>query len=101
MGTHIRWRERVSSEKNNVSDTYIVEISEEEKEMGVGNSYLDGHEIQYEVEIPIMIQVVTSKNGASMYDVEYFNKPQVYEKEQYDHVYAITIMFCEKTVGAH
>ena len=47
-----------------------------------------------------MIQVVTSKNGASMYDVEYFNKPQVYEKEQYDHVYAITIMFSEKTVGA-
>ena len=67
--------------------------------MGIGTSRLTSmEEIEYEKEIPLVIQVQTNKNGVSLYDVEYFNQPEEYEKLDYEYVYAVTIRFSEKSI---
>ena len=45
-----------------------------------------------------MVQIATTKNEISSYDVKYFEMPREYGKHGYEHVYAITVMFSEKTV---
>lgn len=65
--------------------------------MGVTTSLLSNEtEIVYEKEIPLAIQIITSKNEVSSYIVEYFEKPEEYEKLDYEYVYAMTIMFSQK-----
>lgn len=45
------------------------------------------------------MQILTSQNVVSSYALEHFYKPEVYEKHNYEYVYAITIMFSEKSLG--
>ncbi|MHC1747185.1 MAG: hypothetical protein AB9856_02205 [Cellulosilyticaceae bacterium] len=52
--------------------------------------------IEYEKEIPLVIQVFTSKEKISPNSVEDFNHPEAYQKLGYDHVYAITVTFSQK-----
>ena len=49
-------------------------------------------------ETPLAIQIVTSKNDITSYGVQYFDMPREYAKHNYEHVYAITLMFSQKTV---
>ena len=49
-------------------------------------------------ETPLAIQIVTSKNDITSYGVQYFDMPREYAKHGYEHVYAITLMFSQKTV---
>lgn len=49
-------------------------------------------------ETPLAIQIVTSKNEITSYGVEYFDMPREYAKRDYEHVYAVTLMFSQKTV---
>ena len=56
-------------------------------------------EFAYEEEIPLVVQIITSKNEVISYQVDYFNSPEEYEKYGYEGVFAITIRFSQKTVG--
>lgn len=72
---------------------------EDEESMSCTTSRLsEKTPIVYGKEIPLAIQILTSKNEVHSYVVEYFEKPEEYEKLDYEHVYAITITFSEKTV---
>ena len=65
--------------------------------MGRTTSFLANRtEIVYEKEIPIAIQINTTKNAVSSYDPEYFFQPEEYEKFGYEHVYALTVMFSQE-----
>ena len=90
----------LQGENEKGSNSYITEINKEQENMGRGTSRLTSmEEIEYEKEIPLVIQVQTNKNGVSLYDVEYFNQPEEYEKLDYEYVYAVTIRFSEKSIN--
>ena len=66
--------------------------------MGSATSTLaDRSDIAYEQEIPLVIQIITSKNEIHSYDVSYFEHPEEYT--EYEHVYAVTVRFSQKTVS--
>lgn len=68
--------------------------------MGRATSLLSGRtEIVYEREIPIAIQINTTKNEVISYDPEYFFQPEEYEKFGYEHVYALTVMFSQEPLS--
>lgn len=88
----------VQSEHSNDSFSNTSDIENDSYDgMGETTSILSNQtEIVYEKEIPLAIQIVTSKNEISSYIVEYFEYPEEYEKHDYEHVYAITVMFSQK-----
>jgi len=68
--------------------------------MATTTSYLSNRtEIVYEKEVPIAVQIVTSKNEISSYDPEYFFQPEEYEKFGYEHVYALTVLFSQEPLS--
>lgn len=68
--------------------------------MGRTTSFLAGRtEIVYEREIPIAIQINTTKNQVLSYDPEYFFQPEEYEKLGYEHVYALTVTFSQEPLS--
>lgn len=82
----------LQSGKNKSITSYNRET--EEESLGRATTVLhDRTEVVYDQEIPLVIQIETSKNEVRTYDVSYFNSPEEYEKEGYEHVYAITILF--------
>lgn len=92
-------RVAIQSENDRGSNSYTTEVSKEQGNMGRATSYLtDTEEIVYEQEIPLVIQIQTSKNIVGAYDVEYFYEPEKYSQYGYEHVYAITVMFSKKTL---
>lgn len=56
--------------------------------------------VTLEEEIPLAVQIVTSKNEIHSYDVSYFGMPREYAKYGYEHVYAITVMFSAQGLGS-
>ncbi|MBE6025012.1 MAG: hypothetical protein E7231_17875 [Cellulosilyticum sp.] len=94
------YRTAIQSENTNGSNTYIIEVSEEDKNMGRMTSYLENKEIiEYEKEIPLVMQTLTHKNEVVSCNVEDFYEPSEYSQYGYEHVYAITIKFSQKTVS--
>lgn len=90
----------IQGEKNRGANCYTINISKDQENMGRATSYLSNiEEIIYEEEIPLVIQTQSSKKTISSYDVEYFNQPEKYSNDDYEHVYAITVRFSKKTVG--
>lgn len=78
------------------------EIPEEETEENLGRAtaLLSGRtEIVYEQEIPLAIQINTSRNEVLSYDTEYFFQPEEYEKYGYEHVYALTVTFSQEPLS--
>ena len=56
--------------------------------------------IEYEKEIPLVIQIHTSKNEVSSLSLQYgFDHPQTYLELGYEKVYAITCLFSKKTTN--
>lgn len=95
-GLRVAWQ----SEHEGGSNSYATELTEELKNMGRATSIMtERKEIIYEKEIPLAIQISTTKNEINSYNVEYFEKPEEYQKNSYEHVYAITIRFSQKTVN--
>ncbi len=93
-------RVAVQSEHNGGSTSYFNEIKNDITGMGLTTSVLTSQkEITYEEEIPLAIQIITSKNEVHSYVVDYFFQPEEYEKYDYEYVYAITVLFSQKTVG--
>ena len=56
-------------------------------------------DVEYEEEIPLAVQVITTSNQIMSYQVDYFHSPEEYEKLGYEGVFAITVRFSRKTVG--
>ena len=56
--------------------------------------------IALEEEIPLVVQIVTSKNEIHSYEVSYFGMPREYAKYGYEHVYAITVTFSAQELGS-
>lgn len=56
-------------------------------------------EIVYGQEIPLAVQVFTTKNEVTSYDPEYFFQPEEYEKLGYEHVYALTVTFSQEPLS--
>lgn len=93
-------RVALQSEHNSGSSKHSTEPTGEFEGMGRATSILsDLTEIIYEKEIPLVIQILTAKNTVNSYNVDYFYTPDEYEKYGYEHVYAITIRFSQKTVN--
>ncbi len=90
----------IQSEHHNGSTSYFKESGTELSGMSRTTSVLSGkREIAYDQEIPLVIQIITSKNEVHSYAVDYFFQPEEYEKYDYEHVYAITVLFSQKAAG--
>ena len=91
----------IQSEHSDGLTEYDSERNEDLNEIGsYATSILsEKTEFAYEEEIPLVVQIITSKNEVVSYQVDYFNSPEEYEKYGYEGVFAITIRFSQKTVG--
>lgn len=68
--------------------------------MGRTTSFLSNRtEIVYGEEIPLAIQIHTTKNEVISYFTEYFFQPEEYEKLGYEHVYALTVTFSQEPLS--
>ncbi len=94
-------RQAVQSENNSGSSSYKTELDEYNEDLSVATSYLtDRTIVEYEKEIPLVIQIHTSKDTIQSYSPDYgFLEAERYEELGYEQVYAITVMFSEKSVG--
>ena len=89
----------VQGEHSNSAFSHLGEIKNDNDNMSISTSALtDTEKISYEKEIPLAVQIITSKDEVNSYDPSYFFKPDEYEKYGYEHVYAITVTFIK---GAH
>ena len=73
--------------------------TEEDFTLGRGTSFLSERtEIFYGQEIPLAEQILTS-GGMVSYSTEYFFQPEAYEEQNYEHVYALTVMFSQEPLS--
>lgn len=87
------------SKNNHSSSEHMTDPAAQMEGMSRATSMLDDtEEITYEQEIPLVIQIITTNNSIRSYDVDYYFKPEEYEKQGYEHVYAITVRFSQKTI---
>ena len=91
----------IQSEHTGGSTKYNSERNEDLNEIGSYTTSIlsEKTEFAYEEEIPLAVQIITSKNEVVSYQVDYFNSPEEYEKFGYEGVFAITVRFSQKTVG--
>ena len=83
-----------------VSHAPAEEFEERNSALGRTTAFLSNRtEIVYEKEIPLAIQINTSKNEVTSYDPEYFFRPEEYEKFGYEHVYALTVTFSQEPLS--
>ncbi len=93
-------RTAIQSENSGGFTKYESEPEEEQKDMMRGTSTLnETKEVVYEQEIPLVIQAHTSGNSINNYPVDYYFTPEQYELQGYNYVYAITVMFSQKTIS--
>lgn len=93
-------RVAVQEENSGGASAYRTEPDTEFSGMSCATSTLsDRTEVVYEEEIPLVVQILTTKNEITSYDVEYFGHPEEYEKFGYEHVYAITVRFSQSPVS--
>ena len=89
----------VQSENAFESLSLWPEPDEDTSSMSYFTSILtDSAVVELDKETPLAIQIITSKNGITSYGVQYFDMPREYAKHGYEHVYAVTLMFSQKTV---
>lgn len=89
----------IHSEHNNGSTSYFKESKHDITGMGYAISVLsDKQEIVYDQEIPLVIQITTSKNEIHSCLSDFF-QPEKYEKCDHEYVYAITVLFSQKPVS--
>ena len=96
------FREAVQFEKDFSAVSWEAPEEEEPDPEGMSRTtaFLSNRtEIVYEREIPIAIQINTTKNEVSSYDPEYFFQPEEYAKFGYEHVYALTVLFSQEPLS--
>ena len=92
-------RVAIQSEKHNSATQYSNVVTEDYTGMTRSITILDNlTEIIYEQEIPLVLQISTTKNAIRSFGVDSFFIPEEYDKYGYEHVYAVTIQFSQKTV---
>lgn len=67
-----------------------------------GNAYMllaGSTTIEYEKEIPLAIQVFSSEQNFSVFEVDSFYHPEEYASQNYAGVYAVTICFSRETLS--
>lgn len=90
----------IQSESGSDTTSYEREIADEFVNMSCATSILpDKVEVSYGEEIPLAIQVITSKNEIVSYAVDYFENPEEYEKFDYEGVYAVTVCFSKEPLS--
>ena len=62
-------------------------------------SITDQAAIEYEKEIPLAVQIATTKTEIRSFGPEYYFNPEEYAQYGYEHVYAITVMFSTEELG--
>lgn len=93
------FRFAVQSKSHGGADTYVSGEECDFAGMAVHTSAMaDRTQIVYDEEIPLAVQIITSKNEVRSYGPEGFNTPEIYAESGYEYVYAITIRFSQKTV---
>ena len=94
------FRLAVQSESHGGADTFVSGEEHDFADMAVYTTVMDGRrEIVYDEEIPLAVQIITAKNEVRSYDPEIFSDPQFCAEGGYEHVYAVTIRFSQKTVS--
>ena len=83
------------------SNSYKTERDFDFDGLSTTTSYLtDKIEIEYEKEIPLVIQIHTSKDTISSLSPEHgFYEPETFTTSNYEKAYAITCLFSQKTVN--
>lgn len=88
----------IQSEHQSGATSYTQDTESDTTSMAT--SVLSGRkEILLEQEIPLVVQIHTSQNVIRSYSVDFFFQPEDYAQYGYDHVYAVTVLFSQKTVG--
>lgn len=89
-----------SGDYSAVSHAPAEEFEERNSALGRTIAFLSNRtEIVYGQEIPLAIQISTSKNEVVSYFTEYFFQPEEYEKFGYEHVYALTVTFSQEPLS--
>ncbi len=77
-----------------LSSEFTMEAADGAAPLTFATSTLTGDvKIGLDEEIPLAVQIATTKNEIRSYDVGYFGMPREYAKHGYEHVYAITVTF--------
>lgn len=85
---------RIALQSKNNSGRTNFEGEKKPFRMAVATSFLENtNAIEYGKEIPVAIQIATTKNMVTSYGVEYFHTPEEYAKLNYEEVYAVTVKF--------
>ncbi|MEG1994262.1 MAG: hypothetical protein RR048_05065 [Oscillospiraceae bacterium] len=94
-------RTSVQSKNENGSTSYKTEADFVFENLSKATSYLtDKTAIEYEKEIPLVIQIHTAKNKTVSSSPQYgFFEPQDYADLGYEKVYAITCLFSQQSVS--
>lgn len=96
-GLRIATQSKSTSGYSSYNTEYMEELNREDVFMS-SSALKKREEIIYEKEIPLFIQVLSSKDTVKAFGMDSFFTPEVYEEDDYEHVYAITIMFSKKTM---
>lgn len=92
-GVQMAWQ----SENNSGGTSFTMEEGEEETGLIYATSALtDSPSIELDQEVPLVLQIATSKSEFSSYQVDYFGMPRELAKHDYEHVYAITVTFSKE-----
>ena len=92
---------RLTVQSENVFESLSLypELEDDTSSMSYFTSMLaESAVLELDKETPLSIQIITSKNGITSYGVQYFDMPREYAKHGYEHIFAVTLMFSQKTV---
>ena len=93
---------RIAIQSENTSSSTDWKTSAPQNLHGVSTvtSYLtEVTDIEYEKEIPLVIQISTKANSISSYGKEYFYSPEKYEEQEYESIYAVTVRFSQEKLS--
>ena len=96
---NIGFQAYLQNEDEFILSAYYLEQTEELDYYmaSVLTSLQERKEIVYEQEIPLAIQIKTTQDKIHSYNVDFFFKPKLYAQHDYEHVYAITILFSPRS----
>lgn len=89
----------MQSEHHHSATSFSSEPEEEASTSMATSRMSEKTTIAYDQELPLVVQYMTSQNALASYNVDYFNQPEKLAAQGYDHVYAITVCFSQKTVA--
>ena len=88
----------IQSDNENGATSYTPTIDEDFSKMTIGTTKLNKRtKISFDEEIPVVLQIMTTKNGIRNQPIEQFFEPNTLEEHEY--VYAITVRFSQKSVS--